>query len=230
MSAPPPIPRAPAVAAKLEVARAVRAALAPDVAMAALETAEGVRGACQRLADMRARVAAADREIGDLEKAHVFALQIDADADAQREAAGREKLFGEFRAVADKWLEKGKELAAAIEAAARLRVEFGYLTEKLELALPTGVIPHPVNFRLLDSMIDGSVFPAHIDVLLAGEAYKHGALHAYLPGATPPVLSQTNNPAAIEPAAQAFQRARNYFCRLLRDRFDEMKPVTRDAA
>ena len=47
-------PRAPAIADKLEAARAVRASLDPEIAQAALEAAEGVRGAEKRLADLRA--------------------------------------------------------------------------------------------------------------------------------------------------------------------------------
>jgi hypothetical protein len=214
------------IEARLQEARGRLAGLTREIAELMVTGDAGSK----RLIALRRDRDEARGSIDELESALALATLRKEEAEQDRQAAAREKQFEQFRAAADAWMAKGKELADKINAAARTRVEFGLLTEKLELALPTGIIPHAVNFRMLDSMLDGAVFPADIDVLIAGEAYKHGAPGAALPGARPPVMSQLDNRPAIEPLSAAIQRARNYFVRLLRDRLDALKQLTKEAA
>src|SRR5262249_46464739 len=98
---PDPKPRAPAIAAKLESARSARAALDPEVAQAALDVAEGVRGADKRLADLRARIAIADRDVTEFAAAHVLALKKDSEAELAARCKLREAQLADFGGHAD---------------------------------------------------------------------------------------------------------------------------------
>src|ERR1035437_9403312 len=82
------VPRAPAVAAKLEAARGVLQALEGEVGQAALEAAENAPGAAKRLSELRSSIATAERDVGELSRAHETALRLD----RQSVAAGAIKM------------------------------------------------------------------------------------------------------------------------------------------
>jgi hypothetical protein len=227
---PPPVPRAPAIALKLEAAREVLHQLEQDVGQLALEAAEGQSGANKRRADLRATIATAQGEVGELELAHTAALQHDADAESANQAAARELQFAAFKALADEWTKTGVELAGVLENAARRRVQFAKLTEQMQAAFPTGVLPYAIDFKMVDIMLGEVAMPVAVDVLLAGEMFKHGLPNAFLPGARAPVASLTYNQPGIEPAAAAFRRSGAHFIRLLRDRFDLLNAKLPEAA
>lgn len=211
-----------------------------------------------KLHDTRRRLAAVTAEIGDvmigpgdggkrlialrkerdelrvnleeLEAAHAAAVRREADAEANRQAEDRERQFAEFKTVADQYTQTGVELAAALEHAAKLRVKLGKQIEQLEQKFPLGIVGQRVDFKSIDTMLNGAVLPVSIETLLAGEAYRNGANNAELPGAQAPVVSLQFNRSAIEPAAAAFKRAGAHFVRLLRDSINAIKTNSRKAA
>ncbi|OAF17852.1 hypothetical protein [Bradyrhizobium neotropicale] len=130
--------RAPAIAQKLEAARSVRASIDPEIAQAALEAAEGARGADKRLADLRARVAMADREVAELEKAHALAARLDRQAAVQAVAEMRAEQLADFKVNME---QREKAMAKVMEAAALMAkayAEYSEATLAAQIAMPTG--------------------------------------------------------------------------------------------
>jgi hypothetical protein len=206
------------VAPKMEAARARLAELEGHVNAAALAANEP--GAAGRLAHLNNQLDVARRDVAQLEGAHRLAIQRDATAQAAFEAKARQAELAALQKIADTRLEAMVEVCVAIEAAAKSYTKFCDLTGKMAMALPTGMIPHAINWNHADTMIDGRVFPAALDILVAAEMFRHaiGPQDA-LPGSRPPTEGQRLRPAAIEPAAEAIKRMHEYLIGTIREKF-----------
>jgi hypothetical protein len=223
---PPAIPRATEMAQKLEDAR--RRLISINMEIGELVAVPGSND--KRLTALRRDRDDVRNAVDELEAAHTAASRQDAKAEADRQAAGREQQFAAFKAAAEEWAQAGTELASALEKAAKLRVELGKLTEKMQQAFPTGVVPYVVDFKTIDILVNGVAMPVAFDIVLAGAMFKHGLPNAFLPGARAPIASMAYDQPAIEPAAAAFKRSGAHYVRLLRDRFDSMESKTAEAA
>jgi hypothetical protein len=208
------------VAPKLEAARARLAELESHVNAAALAATLNEQGAAGRLANLNNQLDVARRDVTQLEGAHRLAVQRDAIAQAAFEAKARETELAALQKIADERLEAMVELCRGLEIAAKANTKFTDLTGKLALALPTGMIPHAINWNHADIMIDGRVFPAALDVIVGGEMFRHavGPQDA-LPGSRPPTEGQRLRPAAIEPAAEAIKRQHEYLVGTVGEKF-----------
>ncbi|MET4479647.1 hypothetical protein [Bradyrhizobium sp. F1.13.3] len=222
-----PTRRAPAVQEKLDCALGALAELEEQVAEFALDAAERKQGAADKLAGHRSKIEAARTAVAELQSALRLALRQDAEAELAQQAAARDQQLREFAATAEEWTRVGVELAGLLEKAAKLRVNLGTLAEDMQHKFPTGVVPHPVDFKSVDIMVGGIANPIAVDALLAGEMFKHGLPNAFLPGARPPHASLAYDQPSIEPAPVAFRRAAAYFVGLLRD---ALKSHTSEAA
>ncbi|MDA9415708.1 hypothetical protein XH81_12770 [Bradyrhizobium sp. CCBAU 25360] len=222
--------RAPAVQEKLDCALGALNELEQEVAEFALDAAERKPGAADKLAGHRSRIDAARTAVAELQAALRLALRQDSEAELAEQAAARDRQLREFAATAEEWTRVGVELSGLIEKAAKLRVELGTLAEELQHKFPTGIVPHPIDFKSVDIMVGGIANPVAIDALLAGEMFKHGLPNAFLPGARAPHASLAYDRPSIEAAPVVFRRAGAYFVGLLRDRFDAIKSPTSEAA
>jgi hypothetical protein len=63
-------------------------------------------------------------------------------------------------------------LAQASKALARFYDE----TDKMALAMPLGLIQHTIAWHQIEIEIDGWLFPARIENIIAGEMYRHADL------------------------------------------------------
>ncbi len=132
--------RAPAIAAKLEEARALLAVHNGEIGQAVLDVAEDVPGAPKRLYDLRAKVSVNEREVTELERAHELALRIDRQADAAAATQLRSDQLAEFK---KQFAAREVAMAAVLKAAADMAVaygEFSELTLTTLAAVPAGTI------------------------------------------------------------------------------------------
>ena len=175
------------VAPKLEAARARLAELESHVNAAALAVALDEPGASDRLANLNDRLDVARRDVAQLEGAHRLAIQRDAQAQAAIEAKARQTELAALQKIADARHQAMVELCRGLEMAAKAHTRFVDLTGKFALALPTGQIPHAINWNHVGILIDGVEFPAALPVVVAGEMFRHavGPQDA-LPGSRPP--------------------------------------------
>src|SRR5580698_7437993 len=90
-------PRAPAIAEKLEAARAMLAVHNAEVAQTVLDAAENVPGATKRLTDLRIKISSAELAVFELEKAHDLAARIDRQSDAAAAVRMRAEQLEEFK-------------------------------------------------------------------------------------------------------------------------------------
>jgi hypothetical protein len=208
------------VAPKLESARTRLAELERHLSAAALAATLDEPGAADRLATLNDRLDVARRDVTQLEGAHRLAIQRDAAAQAAIEAKARQAELTALQAAADARLKAMVETCRGLETAAKAYTRFVEATAKMALALPTGQIPHAINWSHADIMIDGRVFPAALDVVVAGEMFRHavGPQDA-LPGSRPPTEGQRLRPAAIEPAAEAVRRMNEYLVGTIREKY-----------
>jgi len=200
--------RATAIGEKLEAARAVRASLDPEIAQAALEAAEGVRGADKRLADLRARVASVDRDVSEATLAYDLARQLDRRAEIAGRAQMRETQLADFAGHARGRDAAVDEMCGAIETFAKAFARYVNLTLKLTGALPLGTSMPQLGMGPNNAF--GSAL-GDLSSLMAAEAFRHvdmsSPVRAALPFAKAPTLGLANNPAAVPPASDAFKEA-----------------------
>jgi len=222
--------RAPAVQEKLDCALGALGELEEEVAEFALEAAERKPGAADKLAGHRSRIDAARTAVGELQAALRLALRQDAEAELAERAAARDAQLRDFETTADEWTRVGVELSELIEKAAKLRIDLGTLSEEMQQKFPTGIVPHPIDFKSVDIMVGGIANPVAIDALLAGEMFKHGLPNAFLPGARAPHASLAYDRPRIEAAPVVFRRAGAYFVGLLRKGFDAVNSHNSEAA
>jgi hypothetical protein len=200
--------RAPAVAQKLEIALSDRASLDQEIGQAALDAAEGVRGADKRLADLRIRIAAADRDVEELAKAHTLAQQLDARALVAARAKTRSSQMESFTELGRERDTCVAEICDAIAKLSRTYGRYVNVTAQLMATLPTGTYPPPMNLGCNGTL--GS-WNGDLQALIAAEAFRHidvnAPIRAKLPFAAAPSLSLSDNPRAVENCAQVFQEA-----------------------
>ena len=175
------------VAPKLEAARARLAELESHVNAAALAVALDEPGASDRLANLNDRLDVARRDVAQLEGAHRLAIQRDAQAQAAIEAKARQTELAALQKIADARHQAMVELCRGLEMAPKAHTRIVDLTGEFALALPTGQIPHAINWNHVGILIDGVEFPAALPVVVAGEMFRHavGPQDA-LPGSRPP--------------------------------------------
>ncbi|MBR0936693.1 hypothetical protein [Bradyrhizobium jicamae] len=130
--------RAPAVAQKLETAISERAVLHREIGQAALDAAEGVRGADKRLADLRVKIAAADREVDELEKAHALALHLDRQKAATAVIDMRAEQMAEFTVRVQARDGAMAKVMEALAVVAKAYGEFSEATLAAQIAVPIG--------------------------------------------------------------------------------------------
>jgi hypothetical protein len=133
-------PRAPAVAEKLEAARTALAMLNDDVAQTVLDAAENAPGAPKRLFDIRTKIAAAERDVVELEKAYALAAKLDRQAAA---TAVTEMRSEQLAALKKEFKARDKAMAVVLKAAAEMAAAYGDYSEatlRAAAAAPTGTV------------------------------------------------------------------------------------------
>jgi hypothetical protein len=217
------------VEGKLQAARERLGDLEAQVSATALDAALGEQGAAERLVALNNQMDIARREVEQLAGAHRLALQRDARALAEARAKIRQSQLAAMQSHARARLEAMVELCTAIEVAAKAYGRFLDCTDKMAMATPTGMIPHAIMWHTLDMMIDGRAFPASIEVVVAGEMFRHrderhaDKKHGFLPGARPPTASQVLRPDVIEPATEGVKRMNEYLVSAIKDRLESIE-------
>jgi hypothetical protein len=213
-----PAPRtdlAAEVAPKLEAAKARVIELENLVAEASLAASLEEAGAANRLVQVSSQLDAARNEVSLREVAYRLALQRDAKAQAAIEAKALRAQVAEFERHAQARHEAMIEACTAMEMAAKAYVRFLDETDKMAIAMPTGMLAHAVNWYWLDTMIDGRAFPARIEIVIAGELYRHSTR---FPGAAPPTEGLRLRPDDIEPASAGVRRMNEYLIGAIREK------------
>jgi hypothetical protein len=206
-----PEPRAPAVAAKLDAARAVLQDLECDVGHAALEAAEGEPGAAKRLADLRSKISAAEREVSELTRAHELAARLDREG----VAAGAIKMRGEqLAAFKGHMADRENAMATAIEHSGKMAIAFAESlmhSEKMISVLPSGTAMPTLSMG--ENGLSGNILGA-CDSLLLAEMYRVGAQHAQpgrglpvLPFSRPRIVQLRDEPGKIPPQIETLKEA-----------------------
>jgi hypothetical protein len=222
---PPRTDVAAEVAPKLAAARERLGELEQEANAAALAAALNELGGAGKLAQLNGQLEATRRDVAQLEGALRLAEQRDAMAQAAIDLKRRREQLRVMERHADARLDAVTELCTALASASKAYARFLDETDAMALAMPTGMIPHPIAWHMVDIMLDGRPFPARIEVLIAGEMHRCADLSrqdrrsaAALPGAAPPVESQRLRPAAVEPATAAVQRMNEWLLGLVNER------------
>lgn len=209
-------PRAPAIALKLEAARATLQDLHRDVAQARLEASEDKPGAQQHLADVRSRLDAAEREERELEGAYALAKRLDRESLAASAIAMR----AEQRTVFRKHLtQREKYMAVALHHAAEMAkayTQFQLETQEMVSVLPSGTalptLAMGIN-GLSGNLIGGG------DRLLLAEIFRTGAIRdergrrAVIPFSKPQVLTMRDEPEKIPAGLEVLREAHDALLR-----------------
>ncbi|WP_213737071.1 hypothetical protein [Bradyrhizobium sp. dw_411] len=136
--------RAPAIAEKLEAARALLAAHSGEVAQTVLDAVENVPGALKRLTDLRTRISTGELAVAELEKAYDLAGQID----RQASVAAATKMRGEQLVAFRKEFEaRQTAMAAVLKAAAAMASAYGEYSEatlRAAAVIPSGTTVPPI--------------------------------------------------------------------------------------
>jgi hypothetical protein len=174
----------------------------------------------------KSKVAQVAAELESLRAAHGRAMQLDAASAAAVARAQRRVDFDAISAAAANRLKIMEKIVSGIEAAAKGYVQFLDATDAIAVST-VGVLPYGVDWRHVDTLIDGMPFPAGLDVLFAGEMFRHagksaGGQPAVLPGAKAPTVQMQDRPAAIEPAIEAVRRTNTWLLSAIKDRFDAL--------
>jgi hypothetical protein len=208
--------RAPAVVPKLEAARAALQDLEAEVGKTALEAAEDVPGAAKRLADLRSKIVAAERDAAELARAHKTALQLDRESVAADAIAMRATQLAAFRkhvAAREKFMATALEHAAGM---AKTFQQFQAESEAMVSVLPSGTA-FPV-MTMGENGLSGNLLGG-CDRLLLAEMFRIGATpdkngrRAVLPFAKPQILQLRDEPDKIPPGLQVLQEAHDAMLR-----------------
>jgi hypothetical protein len=209
--------RAPAVAVKLEAARNALQDLERDVGHAALEAAEGQPGGAKRLADLRSKISAAEREVAELTRAHELAARLDRENVAASAVSLRASQFAAFREhVAAREKHMAAALAHAGEMAKAYR-QFMFESEAMVSVLPSGTaLP---TLAMGENGLSGNLLGS-CDRLLLAEMYRLGAEQdgdgrraPTLPFAKPQVMELRDQPDRIRPGLDVLQEAHDAMLR-----------------
>jgi hypothetical protein len=213
-------PIAPAVAEKLAAAEQHRANLEGHIATAALDAALERQGAALRVTTLDKQLAAARDKCQQLAAALRLARQQDARALAAADANARQAQLAVMKEHAEARLKAMTEFGIAIKAAAEAYAQFLDCTDQMAVAMPTGVIPQMIHWGMLETMIEGRLFPAEIDKIVSGEMFRHAKGRGALPGARPLTEGFRLRPDAIEPATESVARVNYYLVSPISERFD----------
>jgi hypothetical protein len=137
-------PRAPAIAEKLEAARAMLAAHRGEMGQAVLDAAENVPGATKRLVDLRSHVSTASSAVAELEQALDLALRIDRQANAATATHMRNEQLVVFR---KEFEARETAMAAVLKAAAAMATAYGEYSEatlRAAAVIPSGTTVPPM--------------------------------------------------------------------------------------
>jgi hypothetical protein len=203
-------PRAPAIAEKLEAARAMLAVHAGEVAQTVLDAAENVPGALKRLTDLRTRISTGELAVAELEKAHELAARIDRQAHVAAATQMRAEQFAEFK---KEFGAREKAMAAVLEAARDMAAAYGEYSEatlRTLSALPAGTVVPPMSIGS-----EGFAGPAFgpCERLILAELWRlapdreDGIGRFVLPFAKSSTVFVRENPEAIKPGIDEFAAA-----------------------
>jgi len=218
---------------KLEEARSRLAELESQASAAALAAALNELGASKQLAEINRQLDDARRDVAQLEGALRLAEQRDTMAQAQLDARARREQLAAMQRHARARLDAVTELCTAIETAAKSYTRFLAATDEMALALPLGMISHPISWHMVGIMLDGREFPARIEAVIAGEMFRHADLtradgRIALPGASPPTEKQRLAPSSIEPATDAVRRMNEWLIGMVDEKLKSIEQ--KDAA
>jgi hypothetical protein len=193
-------PRAPAIAEKLEAARAMLAVHNAEVAQTVLDAAENVPGATKRLTDLRSKISTAELAVFELEKAHELAARIDRQSDVAAATRMRAEQLVEFKR---QFSAREQAMAAVLKAAADMATAYGEYSEATLLAaavVPSGTtVP---QMAIGGAGLYGAAF-GPCDRLILAELYRlapdrrDGIGRFVLPFAKPPSEQFRGNHTAI---------------------------------
>jgi hypothetical protein len=193
-------PRAPAIAEKLEAARAMLAAHRGEMGQAVLDAAENVPGATKRLVDLRSHVSTASSAVAELEQALDLALRIDRQANAATATHMRNEQLVVFR---KEFEARETAMAAVIKAAADMATAYGDYSEatlRAAAVIPSGTTVPPMTIG--GEGLFGSAF-GPCERLIQSELYRlapereDGIGRFVLPFARPPSEQCGGNHPAI---------------------------------
>lgn len=119
------------------------------------------------------------------------------------------------------------DFCAALKGASAAYVRFVDATNELALAVPTGVLPYSIDWESLGVMLDGTEFPAGVEIVIASQMFRDAGTtesgrRCKLPGARPLTETTRMNPAAIEPATESVRRMHEWLLSEVKDRFDAL--------
>jgi hypothetical protein len=222
-------PIAPAVAEKLASAEQHRASLESEIASVALDAALERPGAAAKLSALEKQITVARDKCSQLSAASRLAQQRDSRVEAQAVAKARLAQVATMQRHADARLKAMEEFSRSIKPAAEAYARFLIETDNMANAAPTGILQQTIIWDLLETMLEGQVWPASVDVIASGEMYRHSAAmkaRALMPGAKPPIDKLRGQPEAIEPIAEGVKRLNDYLISLFRD---QIEAIERDA-
>jgi hypothetical protein len=213
-------PIAPAVAEKLAAAEQHRADLESEIAVVALDAALERPGAAAKLSALEKQINVARDRCSQLSAASRLAKQRDSRMEIQATAKARQAQVATMQRHADARLKAMEDFSRSIKPAADAYAKFLTETDNMANAAPTGILQQAIIWDLLETMLDGQVWPASVDIIAAGEIYRHSAAakgRALMPGASPPTMQLRDMPDKIEPIAEGVKRLNEYLLRLFKD-------------
>jgi hypothetical protein len=196
-------PRAPAIAEKLDAARAILAAHNGEVAQTVLDAAENVPGGTKRLCDLRANISTAELAVFELEKAYELAARIDRQADVAAATQMRDEQLVEFKKALTA---REKSMGRVLELFGEAAKEYGKYSEwtlRAAVAVPSGTVVPPMMIGTTDGFAGNAFGPC--ERLILAELYRlapereDGAGRFVMPFARPPNEQTRGQPAAIKP-------------------------------
>jgi len=203
-----PGPRAPAIAAKLEAAKGVLEAHHAEVAQTRLDAADDLPGAAKRLADLRARISTAERDVFELEKAHALAARID----RQTAVTAAKRMRAEQLSAFESHMQE-RDSAVAEMCGAVLKLQASYQRYSQATLKMLGVKPVGTALPTMGIGPDGRGGSAvgNLEKLIAVEAWRcaeadeNGQRYA-VPFAKPLSLTDTDQ-THLPPALEMFREA-----------------------
>jgi hypothetical protein len=223
--------RAPAVALKLEAARNALQDLEQQTGQAALDAAENAPGGAKRLAGLRQQIADAEREVSELERAHVFAARADREASAAGAVALRAEQFAIMKKHAANRLNSAAIVMEALATASKAFSEYAIETNAMVVALPTGT---RMAFMGMGRNGYGGSWIGDLKTLIAAEAFRLTVTDelgrgARLPFAQAPELT-SDNPGALTPAIDVLTEAQETVLRDIEGQMRRLNDEQMEAA
>jgi hypothetical protein len=203
-------PRAPAIAEKLEAARAMLIAHNSEIGQTVLDAAENVPGALKRLTELRSKISTAEREVFEYERAYDLAAKRDRVTAATAATQMRGEQLAEFK---KEIAAREKSMARVLELFGEAAKEYGAYSEATLRALVA--VPAGTFVPAMAIGAEGFAGPAFgpCERLLLAELYRlapdrqDGAGRFVMPFCKPPSEQARGKPAAIQPGIEALLAA-----------------------